>query len=104
MDYIEETSGMSRIDHSGSAEGIDTISQRFDLDELETFLAVADLGSFSAAAKKMHVSQPSVTNRVQRLEAMLKTKLVERTTRRVLVTPDGAEFASRAKLALQGLH
>lgn len=95
---------MSRDDRSVAAEGIDALGQRFDLVELETFLAVAELGSFSAAAKKMHVSQPSVTNRVQRLEAMLKTKLVERTTRRVSVTPDGAELANRARLALQGLR
>lgn len=64
---------MSRDDHSVSGNGIDAISLPFDLVELETFLAVAELGSFSAAAKKMHVSQPSVTNRVQRLEAMPKT-------------------------------
>ncbi|MDR5758458.1 LysR family transcriptional regulator [Caballeronia sp. LZ035] len=95
---------MKQDDQSVPDEGIDGINLRFDLIELETFLAVADLGSFSAAAKKMHVSQPSVTNRVQRLEAMLKTKLVERTTRRVTPTPDGEELARRARLALQGLR
>ncbi|BBU30994.1 LysR family transcriptional regulator [Burkholderia sp. THE68] len=95
---------MSRDARSVTAESIDPISLRFELVELETFLAVIELGSFSAAAKKMHVSQPSVTNRVQRLESMLKTRLVERTTRRVTATPDGEELARRAKLALAGLR
>ncbi|BAN26277.1 LysR family transcriptional regulator [Caballeronia insecticola] len=95
---------MSRDERFTSDEGIDAINLRFDLVELETFLAVVELGSFSAAARKMHVSQPSVTNRVQRLESMLKTKLVERTTRRVMPTRDGEELAGRAKLALQGLR
>lgn len=95
---------MSRDDHPVPAEGLDAISLRFDLVELETFLAVIELGSFSAAARKMHVSQPSVTNRVQRLESVMKTKLVERTTRRVMPTADGEELASRAKLALHGLR
>ncbi|SAK86644.1 LysR family transcriptional regulator [Caballeronia pedi] len=95
---------MSRDERSVTAESIDAIGLRFDLVELETFLAVIELGSFSAAAKKMHVSQPSVTNRVQRLESMLKTRLVERTTRRVTATPDGEELARRAKLALEGLR
>ena len=40
-----------------------------DLHELETFMAVARLGSFSLAAKQLHVTQPSVTGRIQRLEA-----------------------------------
>lgn len=79
-------------------------SLRFDLVELETFLAVIELGSFSAAARRMHVSQPSVTNRVQRLEFILKTKLVERTTRRVMATADGELLASRARTALSGLR
>jgi DNA-binding transcriptional LysR family regulator len=95
---------MSREDRPVPADGIDAMSLRFDLVELETFLAVVELGSFSAAAKKMHVSQPSVTNRVQRLESMLKTRLVERTTRRVSPTRDGEELARRARLTLQGLR
>jgi DNA-binding transcriptional LysR family regulator len=85
-------------------ESADAISLRFDLVDLETFLAVVELGSFSEAAKRMHVSQPSVTSRVQKLESVLKTKLVERTTRKVMATPDGEMLAARARLALQGLR
>ena len=78
-------------------------SLRFDQIELETFLAVIELGSF-AAAKRMHVSQPSVTNRVQRFESILKTKRVERTTCRVMATADGELLAVRARAALSGLR
>jgi DNA-binding transcriptional LysR family regulator len=95
---------MSRDERFAAGDAADPINLRFDLVELETFLAVIELGSFSAAAKRMHVSQPSVTNRVQRLEYMLKTRLVERTTRRVTATADGELLANRARQTLQGLR
>ncbi|MAB97251.1 MAG: transcriptional regulator protein [Pseudomonadaceae bacterium] len=71
--------------------------------ELETFLVVAESGSFSVAAQKLHVTQPSVTSRIQRLEAILGTKLLERTTRRVELTEQGKQLATEAGLALRGL-
>ncbi|WP_291378178.1 helix-turn-helix domain-containing protein, partial [Achromobacter sp. UBA5777] len=54
---------------------------RLELSELETFLWVVREGSFSEAARKLHLSQPAVTNRVKRLEDKLRTKLLQRTTR-----------------------
>jgi DNA-binding transcriptional LysR family regulator len=77
---------------------------RFDLVELETFLAVAELGSFSAAARRLHISQPSVTGRVQRLESTLKTRLLVRTTRHVEPTPAGKRLCERAERALHDLR
>jgi DNA-binding transcriptional LysR family regulator len=77
---------------------------RFDLAELETFLAVVELGSFSLAAKKLHVSQPSVTSRIQRLEATLRVKLLVRTTRHVEPTAEGARLRDAAEEALRGLR
>lgn len=77
---------------------------RFDLVELETFLVVVELGSFSLAAKRLHISQPSVTSRVQRLESLLKTKLLIRTTRRVEPTPAGMRLRERAEAALRDLR
>jgi DNA-binding transcriptional LysR family regulator len=85
-------------------DATDAVNLRFDLVELETFLAVVELGSFSEAAKRMHVSQPSVTNRVQRLESLLKTTLIARTTRRVTATADGELLAHRARETLRGLR
>lgn len=75
-----------------------------DLLELETFLAVAELGSFSLAAQSLHVTQPSVTGRVQRLETALGTRLLIRTTRKVEPTADGEALMAEATAALTGLR
>lgn len=66
-------------------------------DELETFIAVSELGSFRRAADKLGVSQPSVTSRVQRLENVLGVKLLNRTTRRVTTTEAGERLRLRAE-------
>ncbi|MDR5758473.1 LysR family transcriptional regulator [Caballeronia sp. LZ035] len=80
------------------------VTLRFDLVELETFLAVVELGSFSAAAKRLHISQPSVTARVQRLESTLKTRLLVRTTRHVEPTAAGKRLREHAEAALRDLR
>ncbi|RKF33599.1 hypothetical protein BCY88_09870 [Paraburkholderia fungorum] len=74
-----------------------------DLVELETFIAVAQAGSFSVAATNLHVTQPTVTGRVQRLEHSLGTQLLRRTTRQVEVTADGALLLAESIKALNGL-
>ena len=76
---------------------------RFNLSELETFLVVVEEGSFSRAAKRLCISQPSATNRVKRLEAVLRVKLLHRTTRRVEATEDGKFLSAAAGEALSGL-
>lgn len=75
-----------------------------DLAELETFIAVAELGSFSLAAQRLHLTQPSVTGRVQRLESALGTALLLRTTRKVETTAAGAALQVEAVQALAGLR
>jgi DNA-binding transcriptional LysR family regulator len=65
--------------------------------ELETFLAVAARGSFSRAAEELGLSQPTVTGRIQRLEAVLGLALLSRTTRRVELTEAGERFRQRAE-------
>ena len=77
---------------------------RFDLVELETFLAVVELASFSQAALKLSISQPSVTGRIQRLESTLKTRLLVRTTRHVAPTPAGERLRDKAQEALKDLR
>jgi len=74
--------------------------RRVTLTDLGTFVAVAELGSFSAAAGHLHVSQPAVTNRVQRLEAALGTRLLTRTSRKVEMTPAGALLLAEGSQAL----
>jgi LysR family carnitine catabolism transcriptional activator len=78
-------------------------SMGLELIELETFIAVAQAGSFSMAAQMLHVTQPTVTGRVQRLESTLGSKLLVRTTRKVDTTPQGRQLLVEATAALQGL-
>ncbi|CAB3827294.1 MULTISPECIES: LysR family transcriptional regulator [Achromobacter] len=77
---------------------------RLELSELETFLWVVREGSFSDAARKLHLSQPAVTNRIKRLEDKLRTKLLQRTTRQVTATPEGIRLRDAAETALAGLR
>lgn len=80
-------------EHRPSTMGLDLI-------ELETFIAVAQAGSFSVAAVQLHVTQSTVTGRIQRLENTLGTKLLRRTTRKVEATPQGAKLLLKANKAL----
>ncbi|WP_428391188.1 LysR family transcriptional regulator [Lichenicoccus sp.] len=59
------------------------------ISDVETFLAVADLGSFSRAAEQLNVTQPAVTARIARLEAILGVSLIRRTSRRLSLTRQG---------------
>ena len=77
---------------------------KFKLEDLETFLTVAELGSFSRAAEMLGVSQPSITSRVQRLELSLGTTLLARTTRRIVVTDAGERLRTTADTALLDLR
>ena len=72
--------------------------------ELETFLVIAELGSFSKAAEQLSLAQPSVSNRVQRLERAVRTRLFERTTRAVVLTPAGERLRARVEPIIRSLH
>ena len=67
-----------------------------DLVVLRHFIAVAQLGSVTHAAKSVHASQSVITRSVQRLEEHLGTKLIERSTRRLNLTPAGTAFLGEA--------
>jgi DNA-binding transcriptional LysR family regulator len=60
-----------------------------DLDDLRGFVAVAELGSFHAAADALHLSQPALTRRIQKLEAALGAQLIERDTRQLRLSGVG---------------
>jgi DNA-binding transcriptional LysR family regulator len=68
-----------------------------NLDSVSTFIAIAATGSFTDAARQLALSKSVVSERLQELERSLGTKLVQRTTRRVSLTSDGAAFYERAK-------
>jgi DNA-binding transcriptional LysR family regulator len=65
------------------------------LDAMQAFARVVEAGSFTKAADTLHMSKTSVTQLVQQLEARLRVKLLNRTTRKVAVTADGAAYYER---------
>lgn len=68
-----------------------------DLDALRIYLLVAEAASFTRAAERLGLTRARVSTVVQQLEAELGTRLLQRTTRSVRVTPDGQLFAERAQ-------
>jgi LysR family transcriptional regulator, regulator for bpeEF and oprC len=63
---------------------------------LRVFVRIAETGAFSKAADSLNIPRPTVTKLVQDLERHLGVKLLQRTTRRVSVTPEGAAYYERA--------
>lgn len=66
------------------------------LTAMRAFLRVVETGNFARASESLRIPRATVTNLIQNLEAHLKTKLLNRTTRRVIVTTDGALYYERA--------
>ncbi|MBD7978532.1 LysR family transcriptional regulator [Serpens gallinarum] len=64
-------------------------------DAMQAFARVVETGSFTKAAETLHMSKTSVTQLVQQLEARLRVRLLNRTTRKVNVTADGAAYYER---------
>lgn len=65
--------------------------------QLEALYWIAELGSFEAAARKLHTSQSAVSKRVQELEATFDNHLFDRSRRTAILTPKGEEMLSLAK-------
>lgn len=73
------------------------------LRQFQYLVALADLGSFKEAAKRMNISQPSLSTQLQDMEIELKTKLVERGRNGSFLTRAGEVVAHRARELLQGV-
>ncbi|MEP9376489.1 LysR substrate-binding domain-containing protein [Aquabacter sp. CN5-332] len=71
---------------------------------MRAFVRVVEAGTFTRAADLLEIPKPTLTKQVQALEAHLRTKLLNRTTRRVTVTPDGAAYYERALALLNDLE
>lgn len=67
-----------------------------DLRDLQLFVAAIEHGSILRASKAENISQPALTRRIRNLEADLKVSLLERTSRGVRLTADGAVIHERA--------
>ncbi|MEO8297593.1 MAG: LysR family transcriptional regulator [Burkholderiales bacterium] len=66
------------------------------LSAMQAFVRVVEVGTFTKAADLLDLPKATVTRLIQNLEAHLQTKLLNRTTRRVTVTADGAVYFDRA--------
>jgi DNA-binding transcriptional LysR family regulator len=77
---------------------------KITIKQIESFLAVAELGNFSRASKRLNVAQPALSQAIKDLEAELAVRLFDRTTRRVELTDAGREFRNSAAKALEELE
>ena len=74
------------------------------LRQLEYAVAIQDLGSFSRAAERCHVTQPGLSTQVRKMERALGVELFERGSREVLVTPAGEVLLGRARSVLSAVN
>ena len=75
--------------------------RELNLDQLRTLVAIADLGTFSAAGRALHLAQPTISLHVSELESRLDTTLLLRGRRRVTPTAAGADLVARARRLLR---
>ncbi|HXU82463.1 MAG TPA: LysR family transcriptional regulator [Polyangia bacterium] len=74
-----------------------------DLNHVNTFVRVVDAGSFTAAARTLGLPKSSVSRRVSALEGALRVRLLQRGTRKLVLTEAGRLYFERARAALGGL-
>ncbi len=71
---------------------------------MQVYARVVEAGTFTRAADSLGMPKPTVTKLVQGLEAHLRVRLLNRTTRKVTVTPDGTAYYERATRLLGDLE
>jgi LysR family hydrogen peroxide-inducible transcriptional activator len=75
-----------------------------ELHQLRYFCAIAETGSFSRAAERSHISQPSLSQQIRKLEDELGVRLFDRLGRSVRLTELGQAFLPRARAVLHDLE
>jgi len=73
------------------------IERSLDLDAVQAFIRIAELGSFTRAAEAMRTTQAAISLKLKRLEKRLGCRLVERTPRSVQLSARGEAFLERAR-------
>lgn len=74
-----------------------------ELRHFRCFLAIAEEGSLTRAARRLHLTQPAVSRTLRQLENQLGIRLVDRSTHHLQLTPQGAAFRKRAAAALDAV-
>lgn len=72
-----------------------------DFKQLQTFVTVIQCQSFTKAAEKLYISQPTISTHIYQLEEELHTKLIQRTTKSIEITPKGTELYGYAMNILE---
>lgn len=80
------------------------MQEPLEIRHLRYFLAVAEAGSFSRAADRLGISQPSVSQQMRDLEAALRVSLFQRRGKRILLTQRGLIFQEHARAVLRQLE
>lgn len=78
--------------------------EQLSVESLQAFVAVVDTGAFSAAAERLHLTQPAISKRIQSLEATLERPLFERQGRRVRPTEVAERLLPEAREILARLR
>ena len=73
------------------------VERSLDLDAVEAFVRIAELGSFTRAAEAMGTAQAAISLKLKRLEDRLGCRLIERTPRHVQLSARGAAFLEHAR-------
>ncbi|HFG1421044.1 TPA: LysR family transcriptional regulator, partial [Klebsiella pneumoniae] len=71
---------------------------------LKAFTRVVEAGSFTRAADSLNMPNATLSKTIQQLEAHLGVSLLQRTTRRITVTPEGREYYEKARCLLEDLE
>ncbi|AEI09545.1 LysR DNA-binding transcription regulator [Corynebacterium resistens DSM 45100] len=82
---------------------VPTREYRPTVTQLRTFVSIAEYGHFGTAATSLGISQPSLSQALVALESGLDVQLIERSTRKVIVTATGQELLTLAKATLASL-
>lgn len=75
-----------------------------DLNDIALFVRVVECGSFTAAARSLAMQKATVSRRVAQLESRLDTRLLDRTTRKIELTPLGRAYFDQASQGLAALN
>ncbi len=71
-------------------------------ENIKIFIEIVDAGSFAQAAENLQIHRPAVTKALQQLEQESGVRLLQRTTRRLYLTPEGKGLSSQQTVALPG--